>query len=716
VALIERDVVLQGRDENGNQTVDLPVTRLGNIEDTAEVKETPGGEDYVPIMDGDAKGQMKKTPVSALNMGGGPAQYSDAAAYAIGGYCIHDGRLCRCIAAVPEGGEAWNAAHWEETYVSQELKAARTAAGNAQVAADAALEVITKLAHTIDALPAQNGTLTFSGAAQSPRWNSYNPETLTLSGTASAVNAGSYSAVFTPKQGYTWGDGTAVPKTVIWTIGRASISAAPSQSGSLTYTGKAQAPSWRGYDTAKMTVGGTASAVNAGTYTAAFTPTSNYQWSDGSTTAKHISWIIGRASVSAAPSQSGSLTYTGNAQTPSWSGYNAAQLTIGGTASATNAGTYTATFTPTANYQWSDGKTTAKSVNWTVGKAAGSLKLNKTGMTLNGSARSGVIAVTRAGDGAVSASSSNTGVASVSVSGTTVTVTGKAYGTVTVTVKVAAGTNHTAPAAQACSVTVNVFDTSLANNSWAAIRAASDAGEAPNFWSVGDTKTITINGTVQGFNFSNLSVSVFILGFNHNSAYEGGSRIHFQIGKIGATDVALCDSQYGKNGSGDGFRMNKSLTSDGGWNSSYMRNFVLGNSGTPANPVGGSLMAALPSDLRAVMKSTTKYTDNTGGGSDTASYVTATTDYLFLLAEYEVLGIRHSANSAEQNYQRQYDYYKAGNSLVAYNHTAVSTAVWWLLRSHHCPLKGYFLRGDQSGGTSLVNGYCAGGLRPGFSV
>lgn len=416
MALIERDVVLQGRDENGNQTVDLPVTRLGNIEDTAEVKETPGGEDYVPIMDGDAKGQMKKTPVSALNMGGGPAQYSGTAAYAIGGYCIHDGRLCRCIAAVPEGGEAWNAAHWEETCVAQELKAARTAAGNAQVAADAALEVITKLAHTVDALPAQNGTLTFSGTAQSPRWNSYNPEALTLSGTTSGVNAGSYSAVFTPKQGYTWGDGSAEPKTVIWTIGRASISAAPTQSGSLTYTGKAQAPSWRGYDTAKMTM--------------------------------HISWIIGRASISAAPSQSGSLTYTGNAQSPSWSSYNAAQLTIGGTASATNAGTYTATFTPTANYQWSDGKTTAKSVNWTVGKAAGSLKLNKTSMTLNGSARSGVIAVTRAGDGAVSASSSNTSVAAVSVSGTTVTVTGKAYGSVTITVKVAAGTNHTAPAAQ----------------------------------------------------------------------------------------------------------------------------------------------------------------------------------------------------------------------------------------------------------------------------
>lgn len=221
-------------------------------------------------------------------------------------------------------------------------------------------------------------------------------------------------------------------------------------------------------------------------------------------------------------------------------------------------------------------------------------------------------------------------------------------------------------------------------NSWAEIRAASDAGEAPNFWSVGDTKTITINGTVQGFNFSNLSISVFILGFNHNSAYEGGNRIHFQIGKIGATDVALCDSKYMNVAPDGGFYMNGSVSdssNSGGWSSSYMRNCVLGNSGTPANPVGGSLMAALPSDLRAMMKSTTKYTDNTGGGLNVPGYTTATADYLFLLGEREVFNVRGNASTGEWNYQLQYDYYKAGNSHVAYLHTAVSTAARWWLRS-----------------------------------
>ena len=147
-----------------------------------------------------------------------------------------------------------------------------------------------------------------------------------------------------------------------------------------------------------------------------------------------------------------------------------------------------------------------------------------------------------------------------------------------------------------------------------------------------------------------------------------------------------------------------------------MRKSVLGNSGTPTSPVGGSLMAALPSDLRAVMKTTTKYTDNTGGGSDNASYVTATTDYLFLLAEFEVFGTRYGANSAEQNFQLQYDYYKAGNSRVAYNHTAVSTAVWWWLRSP-CYYYSYYFRYVSTDGSYYYNNACySAGVRPGFSV
>ena len=265
------------------------------------------------------------------------------------------------------------------------------------------------------------------------------------------------------------------------------------------------------------------------------------------------------------------------------------------------------------------------------------------------------------------------------------------------------------------SITVTAISSTLNSNSWATIKAVSDAGKGDSYWDVGDTKTITINGTVQGFTFSNLSIAVFILGFNHNSSWDGNNRIHFQIGKISNKLVGLCDSNYGSYVS-SGFCMNTSRTNSGGWSNSHMRKTVLGNSGTPSSPPANSLLAALPADLRAVMKSVCKYTDNTGGGSDTASYVTATTDYLFLLAEFEYHGKRTYANSAEQNYQKQYDYYKAGNSKVHYRHDNTGSAVSAWTRSAYSSCSGYFCRVGTDGAPYSVDADNSRALAPGFAA
>ena len=134
---------------------------------------------------------------------------------------------------------------------------------------------------------------------------------------------------------------------------------------------------------------------------------------------KTVPWTIGRATV-AVPTQSGNPAYTGQAQSPTWSGYDTAKMTIGGTTTGTNAGTYPATFAPGPNYQWPDGSSSAKSVSWSIVKAAGSLSLSPTSATLGGVGEVQVIAVTRAGDGAISAASSNIGVAIAQVSGNNV--------------------------------------------------------------------------------------------------------------------------------------------------------------------------------------------------------------------------------------------------------------------------------------------------------
>ena len=495
-----------------------------------------------------------------------------------------------------------------------------------------------------------------------------------------------------------------------------TIQAVPAQSGSLTYTGSTQSPTWKGYDSSMMTIGGVTSGINAGTYTATFTPIGKYVWTDGTQEAKSVSWTIGRAAVKNVPAQTGSVTYNGSAQSPSWSNYNSSQLTIGGTSSATNAGSYSATFTPTSNYKWSDGTTTAKSASWTIGKATGSITLSASSLSLTYPKTSGTITVTRPGSGTVTASSDNTNIATVSVSGTTITVTAKATGSATITVSVGADTNYTAPSSKTFTVAVTLVSKTLSSNSWAVIKAVSDAGQGANYWSVGDTKRITLNGKVGAYTFSNFNVDVFILGFNHNSSKEGSNRIHFQIGKVSGKAVALCDSQYNGSGSSAMFHMNSSDSNSGGWNGSYMRKTLLGNSNTPASTLENSLMAALPSDLLAVMKTVTKYTDNTGGGSNSSGNVTATADYLFLLAEFEVFGTRYWANQYEQNSQKQYDYYKAGNSRVAYNHSAVSTAVWWWLRSAFYNGSGSFCDVGTDGSCNNFSATYSAGLRPGFAV
>ncbi|MFQ9474039.1 MAG: DUF6273 domain-containing protein [Oscillospiraceae bacterium] len=162
--------------------------------------------------------------------------------------------------------------------------------------------------------------------------------------------------------------------------------------------------------------------------------------------------------------------------------------------------------------------------------------------------------------------------------------------------------------------------------------------------------------------------------------------------------------------------MNTSRTNTGGWNSSNMRRNILGNTGTPSSPPANTLLAALPADLRAVMKSVTKYSDNTGGGSNTASYVTATTDWLFLLAEFEYHGSRSYANSAEQNYQQQYAYYQAGNSKVHYRHDNTGTAVYAWCRSVDASYSGNFCRVYTDGTATDHHADGSWAVAPGFAT
>lgn len=354
---------------------------------------------------------------------------------------------------------------------------------------------------------------------------------------------------------------------------------------------------------------------------------------NGVTKTATTSVTVNRKMISAVPSQSGTLTYTGSSQSPSWSNYSTTQLTIGGTASGTNAGSYTATFTPKSNYRWADGTTTAKSVSWSIGKAAGSLSISPTSMTLDTTTKSKTITVTRSGDGAISASSNNTGAATVSVSGNTVTVTGKANGSATITISVAAGTNHTAPASKTCAVTVSFLKDNFADNDWSAIIAACHSGSVPSTWAVGNSKPMTIGGK---------SYQVDIIGKNHDTYASGGKApLTFQLHDC-----------YGETKN-----MNSSNTNNGGWASCAMRSTHL-----PA------ILALMPTEVQNGIREVNKLTS---AGNQSAT-INTTADKLFLLSEIEIFGSVSYSKSGEGT---QYDYYKAGNSKVK-NYSG-SAYYWW---------------------------------------
>ena len=244
-------------------------------------------------------------------------------------------------------------------------------------------------------------------------------------------------------------------------------------------------------------------------------------------------------------------------------------------------------------------------------------------------------------------------------------------------------------------------DPVLANNSPAVIQSVAKLGLGANFWKVGDKIGINLSGTVSKLSLSG-TYYAFIIGFNHNPTIEGSNSIHFQFGKTsGGTDIAFV-SGYSDDSD---FYMNSSATNSGGWQNSFMRGTVC-----PA------FFNALPSDWKNIIAPCTKYSDNTGGGKNEANYITATEDNIWLLAEYEVFGTRSYANSAEQNYQQQYAYYKNGNSKVKYQHSSTGSTCHWWLRSVDASSGSSFCSVISSGSAYYYSAYTSCGFAPGFKV
>ena len=305
---------------------------------------------------------------------------------------------------------------------------------------------------------------------------------------------------------------------------------------------------------------------------------------------------------------------------------------------------------------------------------------------------SDTVKINRLGDGKISATSSDENVVTVESFDSEVKIFAVATGNTTITINVAESKNYLS-----ASVTLPVESfviKPLEQCTPSEIVAAIQSGKAQNAWDIGDlTAPITLTGKIgDALTLENLQIRAKLIGFNHNSELESGGNLsaHFIL-------ETLIDSNYNF-ASANGtkyFQHNVTEGSNlGGWTESNLRNIC------------EDIFNAMPSDWKNIIYPCTKYTFN-------SENVTATVDKIFLLSEYEVFGKNAYANSAEQNFQSQYEYFKNGNSKIFY--WKESACNWWL-RSAQSSNDTSFCRVQESGELNTYNARFSQGVTPAFMI
>ena len=411
---------------------------------------------------------------------------------------------------------------------------------------------------------------------------------------------------------------------------------------------------------------------------------------------------VNRKSV-AKPTWKSNLTYTGSAQSVSstsyWNNYNTSYMTIGGTTSATNAGTYIATFTPGSNYRWTDGTTTAINVNWTINKATGSLNVNPTTVAINGNNYSSGVAVTitRAGDGAISYSPTSISGLTLSLNGNTLTIKGNgstAVSAKTITISVAAGTNHTAPANKTITVSAEYWSWGadggtvdaawftglknyLASHTGASIKTSSGGAI------LGTTKSVTLSSAVLG----TTTHLIRVIGVDQ----DANNTVTFQ--------TKNCLNQY------------TSFGSSAVW------------IGSTARSLCQNYYNAFPG--KGAIKTIKKGTCPNYG--DRNQNVTYNDETVFLLSErefgldtYSPLSTANSTTSKAECTQGKnfaYSYYTSNATRVMYlGDTSTSSYGYPWERSRRYSNSGYVCFVVGSGGANFDDYYNSGGLAPAFVI
>ena len=233
----------------------------------------------------------------------------------------------------------------------------------------------------------------------------------------------------------------------------------------------------------------------------------------------------------------------------------------------------------------------------------------------------------------------------------------------------------------------------FSENTWSIIFSIFRAGTASQFWSVGDTKPVTLtDGRQYTIRIADMTAGRYPLS-------SGGDTSN------GVLEFVECV----KIGNTENFAINASAKegywAGGGWAACDMHNTTL-----------ESLYDLLPSDLQAAI-SEVSFTEYSYNGTSPRT----TTNKLFLPAETEIFDARHySAEGVQSGCVKytQFGYYAANNTNAARVKKLVgtNTAKWWWLRSPYSGGYNAFCIVNSDGSYGINSANSTGGVSPCFAI
>lgn len=203
----------------------------------------------------------------------------------------------------------------------------------------------------------------------------------------------------------------------------------------------------------------------------------------------------------------------------------------------------------------------------------------------------------------------------------------------------------------------------LENWSWDQINQVAELGKAQDYFEVGETKNIVVNGE---------TLTLQIYGFNHDTLADGtGNKTNITFGLKNLTST----QRY----------MNpNTIMNDYGWNGCDLRGWLNGShtllSAGSYSPESNSLFSQLPIELKSKIQYVKK--DTSGGNNKT---IVASSDRLFLFSEIEVFGNNNNSIMGE------------GQKYKIFDNASNRNKGWWYLRSAYATSNTSFCGLDGSG-------------------